>query len=93
MNCRKGKIEMMRKFVVKASKTIRAASSVSWSYFRRFDEIIDKYLPASGEGENMASQIVTAVNKLIYKWYNDGDVYDNTGYLEGWANDISDYAN
>ena len=41
----------------------------------------------------MASQIVTAVNKLVYKWYNDGDVYDNTHYLEGWANDLSDYAN
>jgi hypothetical protein len=29
----------------------------------------------------------------VYKWYNDGDVYDNTHYLEGWANDLSSYAN
>lgn len=50
-------------------------------------------MPDRGEGETMASQIVTAVNKLIYKWYNDGDVYDNTHGLQGWANDLSDYAN
>lgn len=67
--------------------------SVDWSYFDKFDGIIDKYLPMQGEGETKATQIVTAVNKLIYKWYNDGDVFDNTYHLEGWANDLTDYAN
>ena len=64
-----------------------------WNYFDKFESIIDKYMEMSGEGENKASQVVTAVNKLIYKWYNDGDVYDNTCYLTGWANDLSSYAN
>ena len=41
----------------------------------------------------MASQLVTAVNKLVYKWYNDGDVYDNIHSLDNWANDLSSYAN
>ena len=41
----------------------------------------------------MATQVVTAVSKLVYKWYNDGDVYDNQHYLSGWCNDLSDYAN
>lgn len=66
---------------------------VKWEYYDRFREINDKYLPDRGEGENMATQIVTAINKLVYKWYNDGDVYDNSHYLEGWANDLSSYAN
>lgn len=66
---------------------------VSWNYFDKFEEVINKYMPARGEGETMASQIVTAVNKLIYKWYNDGDVYDNHYFLNGWCNDLSDYAN
>ena len=66
---------------------------VDWSYFNRFDWITDKYLPAMGEGENMATQTVTAVSKLVYKWYNDGDVYDNTYAMAGWANDLSSYAN
>ena len=66
---------------------------VEWDYFNKFDEITNKYMPTIGEGETMASQIVTAVNKLIYKWYNDGDVFDNTGFLSGWVNDLSSYAN
>lgn len=70
-------------------------ASVAWSYYNNpeFDTINDKYLPDSGEGDSIATQCVTAVNKLIYKWYNDGDVYDNTHGLEGWCNDLSSYAN
>lgn len=68
--------------------------SVDWSYFDKFNDITSKYLPDRGEGETLASQIVTAINKLIYKWYNDGDVYDNVNSgMRGWANDLSSYAN
>lgn len=67
--------------------------AVDWSYYDRFEGISERYLPEYGEGETMATQIVTAVTKLVYKWYNDGDVYDNTYALSGWANDLSSYAN
>lgn len=66
---------------------------MDWSYFDKFDAICDKYLPVSGEGDTVATQIVTAVCKLVYKWYNDGDVFDNTHYMNGWLNDLSSYAN
>lgn len=67
--------------------------AVDWGYYDGFEELVDKYLPVSGEGKTKATQVVTAVNKLVYKWYNDGDVFDNTHHLEGWANDLSSYAN
>ena len=66
---------------------------VAWEYFDRFERVRDTYLPTWGEGETKATQIVTAVNKLIYKWYNDGDVFDNRFGMEGWCNDLSNYAN
>ena len=68
---------------------------VPWEYYdkKEHEEINDKYLPDIGEGETMATQVVTAVNKLVYRFYNDGDVYDNTYHLNGWANDLSSYAN
>ena len=66
---------------------------VDWSYYDRFDGVNERFLPSYGEGENQATQVATAVNKLIYKWYNDGDVYDNRAYLTGWCNDLSSYAN
>lgn len=56
-------------------------------------ELIEKYLPSMGDGDNQATQAVTALCKLTYKWFNDGDVYDNHYYLQGWANDISGSAN
>lgn len=67
--------------------------SVNWSYFDKFEALTDKYLPVRGEGETKATQIVTAICKLVYKWYNDGDVFDNTHEMSGWCNDLSDYAN
>lgn len=67
--------------------------AVNWDYYDKFESLIDKYLPISGEGETKATQVVTAVNKLVYKWYNDGDVFDNSHALKGWANDLSSYAN
>ena len=67
--------------------------AVDWGYYDKFDKLNEKYLPVKGEGETKATQIVTALNKLVYKWYNDGDVFDNTYFLDGWANDLSSYAN
>lgn len=68
--------------------------SVNWDVYDKFDPIISKYMPGTGEGETLASQAVTAVNKIVYKWYNDGDVFDNVhSGMEGWANDLSSYAN
>lgn len=72
----------------------KMTESVDWDYYNKFDEITDKYMSSQGEGDTLASQIVTAINKLVYKWYNDGDVYDNVhSGLSGWANDLSSYAN
>lgn len=65
---------------------------MNWGDFDKFTADA-KYLPMRGEGETKATQISTALNKLVYKWFNDGDVYDNTYNLEGWWNDISDFAN
>lgn len=81
-------------FLSSLNESANITESVSWSYFDKFNDIADKYLPDRGEGDTIASQLVAAVNKLIYKWYNDGDVYDNVNSgLDGWANDLSSYAN
>lgn len=67
---------------------------MEWEAFGRFKTVNDKYLPFQGQGETMATQVATAVNKLVYKWYNDGDVYDNVhSPMVGWGNDLSSYAN
>ena len=68
--------------------------AVDWGYYDKFDRVMKEYLPDMGEGETMATQVVTAVNKLVFKWYNDGDVFDNVNSpMTGWCNDLSSYAN
>ncbi len=66
---------------------------INWDFYHEFDWADDKYLPTRGEGDTMASQTVTAIAKLVHKWYNDGDVFDNTHGMTGWCNDLSSYAN
>ena len=75
-----------------------SSEGVSWDYFNRFVPESNYtseggYLPPHGEGVNMAQQCVTAVNKLIYEWYNNGGVYDNRYNNIGVCNDVSSYAN
>lgn len=64
-----------------------------WEDFNRFTVVDDKYLPQEGQGTSKAQQVCTAVSKIVYRWFNDGDVYDNTSGLRGWGNDLSPYAN
>ena len=76
-----------------AFETKKIVDRVDCDYFEKFRPVEDRYLPVYGEGETMATQTVTAIVKLVYKWYNDGDVYDNRFMMEGWENDLSSYAN
>lgn len=68
--------------------------AVGWGYYDniKFETLNKKYLPRTGEGETKATQIVTCLNKLVYRYYNDGDIFDNTYFLESYT-DLTDYAN
>lgn len=63
---------------------------VKWDCFK--NEHCERYLETRGQGETMATQASAALNKLIYKFYNDGDVFDWTYHKPTW-NDLSSYAN
>ncbi len=58
-----------------------------WDDFDKFSNLIGVYMPYGGQGETQASQICTAVNKLVYRWFNDGDVYDESCVF-GYVNDM-----
>jgi hypothetical protein len=52
--------------------------TIDWKDFDKFSKALDLYLPDFGEGDTRATQAVTAVNKLVYRWFNDGDTYDSS---------------
>ena len=68
-------------------------NGVDWGAYNALEWVDEQYLPLRGEGETVATQAVTAVAKLVYRWYNGGDVFDNTHYMDGGCNDLSSYAN
>ena len=60
------------------------------------EEYVESLIPPTGQGNSKASQIAVAVNRLEYKWWNDGDVYDNrwpNGEYVDYTNDVSSFAN
>ena len=66
---------------------------VGWDYYDKFGPIEEKYIPDRGEGDNMATQAAVCVSKLVYEWYNNGGIYDNTHNLHFVCNEVDCYAN
>ena len=46
---------------------------------KEFEAWYDKYVPACGECNTLAGEIIRAINRLVYRWYNDGDTVDRYG--------------
>lgn len=44
--------------------------------FEKFDVLFNRWVPASGAAETIGGEIVRAVNKIVYGYYNDGDMID-----------------
>lgn len=43
---------------------------------KRFDDWYDKYVPTCGKCETLGGEIIRAINRLVYRFYNDGDTVD-----------------
>lgn len=46
---------------------------------KEFDAWYDMYVPACGKCNILAGEIIRAINRLVYRWYNDGDTVDRYG--------------
>ena len=42
----------------------------------KFDEFFDKYVPINGSANTLGGEIVRAINRIVYRYYNDGDTVD-----------------
>ena len=68
---------------------------MSISRFDKFNYVLDEYMPQSGEGDTVASQIATAVAKIAYRWFNDGDTVSSKWMVHDASAEgaVSQYAN
>ena len=42
----------------------------------KFEELCDKYVPAWGKANTIGGEILRAINRIVYRYYNDGDTID-----------------
>ena len=42
----------------------------------KFDEFFDKYVPINGSADTLGGEILRAINRIVYRYYNDGDTVD-----------------
>ena len=68
---------------------------MSISRFEKFNKVLDIYMPDQGEGESLASQIATAVAKIVYRWFNDGDTVSSKWMVQSGTDEggMSQFAN
>lgn len=54
-----------------------------------WSDLFEEFVPSSGPAETMGGEIIRAVNRVIYRWENDGDKF-NEGYgLETCGSDAA----
>lgn len=45
----------------------------------KMHEYFEKWVPGEGKADNLAGEIIRATNRILYRWWNDGDQV-NEGY-------------
>lgn len=69
---RKADLEKRTKGIVAKNKKL--LSNIS-DYEDKLEALFDEYVPGTGKSDTLGGEIIRAVNKIGYRWYNDGDVY------------------
>lgn len=44
-----------------------------WPDNKEFNALFDKYVPDQGHADTVGGELIRAVNKIVYRYYNDGD--------------------
>ena len=53
---------------------------VNFDLNSEFDKLFNRYVPSSGMASTKYGEIIRGINKLIYRWYNDGDNIETGSY-------------
>jgi hypothetical protein len=48
--------------------------------FSQFDEKFGQYIPSQGPAESLFGEIIRAISRIGYRYYNDGDKFNDGGY-------------
>lgn len=76
------------------SKEQKGFDKMAFIEKQQYNDANDMYFVRIGQGDTMANQICVAVNRIVRRWFNDGDVFDNTsGFGDSQDEHLADCAN
>ena len=50
-----------------------------WPESPKFEKLTEQYMPKQGEADNELGEVLRSINQIVYRYYNDGDMW-NKGY-------------
>lgn len=50
-----------------------------WPKSPKFEKLTEQYMPKQGEADNELGEVLRSINQVVYRYYNDGDMW-NKGY-------------
>ena len=62
-----------------APKPAQKSETTSWPKSPKFEKLTDQYMPKQGEADNELGEMLRSINQVVYRYYNDGDMW-NKGY-------------
>jgi hypothetical protein len=64
-----------RKEIKVKEKDITMNEYLSGDLEKRNEPLFDKLVPSSGDSEFVEGEMIRAMNRIVYRWYNDGDKF------------------
>ena len=56
-----------------------AKKESDWPKSPKFEKLTEQYMPKQGEADNELGEVLRSINQVVYRYYNDGDMW-NKGY-------------
>ena len=80
----------------KLNITIMAKYADNWGGLNKadnefHDKMWDKYVPSCGKADTLGGEILRAINRIVYKYYNDGDTvacYYSSSYNHSYGAEL-----
>ena len=55
------------------------SETADWPKSPKFEKLTEQYMPKQGEADNQLGEMLRSINRVVYRYYNDGDMW-NKGY-------------
>ena len=63
----------------KKKNQTQKSETTGWPESPKFEKLTEQHMPKQGEADNELGEMLRSINQVVYRYYNDGDMW-NKGY-------------